>query len=141
MNYQKLFEYLQREHNATLLESDINEIVNIVNEMQQKQPVGDAEIEAIGTKLFYTVGEDGISNLHDFKIGFCKAMELNNAIDVDALFKSYIVEHNGDHTDVEEFVNFIKQQQPICKHEKVIFIRHACKCESCGRLIETTTTK
>jgi hypothetical protein len=35
MNYQKLFDYLSDEHGVTLLESDMSEIVNIVNEMQQ----------------------------------------------------------------------------------------------------------
>jgi mevalonate pyrophosphate decarboxylase len=35
MNYQKLFDYLSDEHGVTLLESDMSEIINIVNEMQQ----------------------------------------------------------------------------------------------------------
>jgi hypothetical protein len=36
MNYQKLFEYMSREHGVTLLESDMQEICNIVNEMQNQ---------------------------------------------------------------------------------------------------------
>ena len=35
MNYQKLFDYMIDEHGVTLLESDMSEIINIVNEMQQ----------------------------------------------------------------------------------------------------------
>lgn len=34
MNYQKLFNYMSKEHGVDLLESDMQEICNIVNEMQ-----------------------------------------------------------------------------------------------------------
>jgi hypothetical protein len=37
MNYQTLFEYMSREHGVTLLESDMQEICNIVNEMQNQE--------------------------------------------------------------------------------------------------------
>lgn len=36
MNYQKLFDYLSNEHGVTLLESEMQEICNIVNEMQNQ---------------------------------------------------------------------------------------------------------
>ena len=36
MDYQKLFDYMHREHNTILLEQDMKEIVLIVNEMQQQ---------------------------------------------------------------------------------------------------------
>ncbi len=35
MNYQKLFNYLKEQHGITLLQHDMQEIINIVNEMQQ----------------------------------------------------------------------------------------------------------
>lgn len=34
MDYQKLFKYMSEEHGVTLLETDMQEICNIVNEMQ-----------------------------------------------------------------------------------------------------------
>ena len=34
MNYQKLFDYISNEHGVTLLQQDMQDIVNIVNEMQ-----------------------------------------------------------------------------------------------------------
>lgn len=34
MNYQKLFDYFSREHGLTLLETEMQEICNIVNDMQ-----------------------------------------------------------------------------------------------------------
>jgi hypothetical protein len=84
---------------------------------QQKQPkVGDAEIRSIGAKLLYTVGEDGISSLHDFMVGVRKTMELNsNSIDVDALLEQFkktdgikvIYTHN---LVLHKFADFIKKQ-------------------------------
>jgi acyl carrier protein phosphodiesterase len=38
MNYQKLFNYMSEEHGVVLLESDMQEICNIVNEMQSTKP-------------------------------------------------------------------------------------------------------
>ena len=37
MNYTKLFNYMSKEHGITLLESDMIEIVNIVNDMKEEE--------------------------------------------------------------------------------------------------------
>lgn len=36
MRYQKLFNYMSKEHGVTLLETDMQEICNIVNEIQDE---------------------------------------------------------------------------------------------------------
>jgi hypothetical protein len=51
MNYQKLFEYMSREHGVTLLESDMQEIVCIVNDMQ-KQELTKQAVSGNEVKLF-----------------------------------------------------------------------------------------
>ena len=44
MNYQKLSDYMQDEHGVILLESDMQEIVNICREMDsQKQPIDEVK--------------------------------------------------------------------------------------------------
>lgn len=37
MRYQKLFDYLKNEHGVTLLQSDMQEIVRIVDEMREDE--------------------------------------------------------------------------------------------------------
>jgi len=37
MNYQKLFDYMSKEHGVDLLETDIQEIVRIVEEMKEAE--------------------------------------------------------------------------------------------------------
>jgi hypothetical protein len=38
MDYQKLFNYMSENHGVDLLETDMQEICNIVNEMNEQQP-------------------------------------------------------------------------------------------------------
>lgn len=48
MNYQKLFEYMKDEHGVTLLESDMQEIQNIVLECESEQcNIANLKIEPI----------------------------------------------------------------------------------------------
>jgi predicted ATP-binding protein involved in virulence len=37
MNYQKLFDYMAKEHGVELLETDMQEIVRIVDEMKEEE--------------------------------------------------------------------------------------------------------
>lgn len=50
MNYDKLFTHMQDEHGLMLLESEMQEIINIVNEMQQEVCIGRMKITDILAK-------------------------------------------------------------------------------------------
>lgn len=51
MSYQKLFDYMSKEHGVTLLESDMSEIINIVNEQHNSQwrPIEEIDTVEDGT--------------------------------------------------------------------------------------------
>ena len=51
MNYQKLFNYMSEQHGVDLLDSDMQEICNIVNEMQPS----DCDCEVKGAYEVWTV--------------------------------------------------------------------------------------
>ena len=56
MNYQKLFNYMRDEHGVTLLESDMREIVDIVNEKSYRKDIGGRAIKpplGLTPKKFY----------------------------------------------------------------------------------------
>ena len=68
MNYQKLFEYMSREHGVTLLVSDIQEICNIVNEMHNqalRQPLVSGSLQ---DRLFELANDFAVSKQGDVAV-------------------------------------------------------------------------
>lgn len=76
MNYQKLFNYMSEEHGVTLLETDMQEICNIVNEMQFRPTLPslptDLEIEKAALRYGEKKNGSDVFNtapITDFKSG------------------------------------------------------------------------